>query len=155
MCPTIWLPDSWETACNRILLHLIIRISLSSDQMVVSWCPTTRMSCCCDLNGPMIGLLTLLNFSPSCFGSMVRRLLNPELMDCIRLLSLEFAISLRIFLSVSTWPECRLGVRSWLWCDMIKYDLTVKNGRRNNHNCDELQWWWRWWWCPPIQNGVC
>lgn len=47
-------------------------------------------------------ILTLLNFSPSCFGNIVFSELNPVLIDCIRLRSFELAISLLIRLSVST-----------------------------------------------------
>lgn len=47
--------------------------------------------------------LTLLNFSPSWLGSRVRNDWNPAFMLCIRLLSLELAISRLILFSCSMW----------------------------------------------------
>lgn len=46
--------------------------------------------------------LTLLNFSPSCFGNSERRFWKPALMLCIRLRSLLLAISRRIRFSFSS-----------------------------------------------------
>lgn len=62
--------------------------------------------------------LTLLSFSPSWCGMSVRKFWKPAFIDCIRRLSLELAISLRIRFSCSIvalicgvlWPTT-MGVR--------------------------------------------
>ena len=72
--------------------------------------------------------LTLLSFSPSWCGNNVRKLWKPAFILCIRLLSFEFAISLR-------------NLRSWSWSppEIVKSlqwkNFTVLNIWRHVRKC--------------------